>query len=289
MNPARHRRTSAVLRGSLSETGKYFPLFTPFAPRASCQHSARLAQTPKQLWMAASSYAAVLLLLARAGALHPLGWPICRLPQSLPRVVAGCTSLAAARRSRSLSCGKLDQLTLRPGVASRAPAPRLCAEAPGRPAGGLVPSWRRWLAAVAKAVIRLTFLLAAWPFRRLPLRRARETEEQPGVNPGKQPGVQSEVQPSADCAADATDLPQQRLASEPSTNAASPSGGAAPLGWGDALFDFGNRIGRGDDAATPTVLLDEVRNQARTCTCTCTCTCKCTCTRVRADLPRGRR
>ena len=122
------------------------------------------------------------------------------------------------------------------------------------------------------------FLLAAWPFRRLPLRRgrfaAREPEEQREVNPGEQPGVQPEVLPSASGAADATDLAQQvarstKMASEvrepstaaasPSTDAASSSGGAAPsTGWGDALFDFGNRIGRGDDAATPTVLLDEV-------------------------------
>ena len=229
--------------------------------------------------MVASS-CAVLLLLARAGALHPLGWPTC-LPQSPPRVVAGCTSLAAAQRSRSLSCAALDQHTRRPGVASRAPAPRLCAGSPGRPVGGVVPSWRRWLAAVAKTVkicLITVVLLAAWPFRRLPLRRgrfaAREPEEQREVNPGEQPGVQPEVLPSASGAADATDLAQQvalstKIASEvrepstaaasPSTDAASSSGGAAPsTGWGDALFDFGNRIGRGDDAATPTVLLDEI-------------------------------
>ena len=87
------------------------------------------------------------------------------------------------------------------------------------------------------------------------------------MDPGEQSEVQREVQPSADGAADATDLPQQRALStkiasevrEPSTAAASSSGGAAPsTGWGDALFDFGNRIGRGDDAATPTVLLDEI-------------------------------
>ena len=293
--------------------------------------------------MVAISWLGVLLLLVRASALHPLGWPACRLPQSPPRVaVAGCTGLAAARRSRSLSSRScaLDQharTERTPGAISRAPAPRLCAGAPGRPAG-VVPSWRRWLAAVAKTVLRLlSLLLPYWLMRRLPLRRPREPEEQPEV--------QLEVQPSADGAADATGLPQQ-LTSEviagmltggvltdddtppvrafdvdgiailrlyplptmtPATSreataaaaaaatasaaaaatasvaatasaaaaataaaaaatasaaaiaSASPSGGAAPVEWQNALFDFGNRIGRGNDAATPAVLLDEVR------------------------------
>ena len=293
--------------------------------------------------MVAISWLGVLLLLARASALHPLGWPACRLPQSPPRVaVAGCTGLAAARRSRSLSSRScaLDQharTERTPGAISRAPAPRLCAGAPGRPAG-VVPSWRRWLAAVAKTVLRLlSLLLPYWLMRRLPLRRPREPEEQPEV--------QLEVQPSADGAADATGLPQQltseviagmltggvltdddtppvrafdvdgiailRLYPLPTTTpatsreataaaaaaatasaaaaatasvaatasaaaaatasaaaatasaaaiaSASPSGGAAPVEWQNALFDFGNRIGRGNDAATPAVLLDEVR------------------------------
>ena len=287
------------------------------------------------------SWAGVLLLLARAGALHPLGWPACRLPQSPLRVaLAGCTGLAAARRSRSLSCAALDQharTERTPGAVSRAPVPRLCAEALGRPAG-VVPGWRRWLAAVAKSVLRLlSFLLPAWLMRRLPLRRPREPEEQLEV----QPEVR---QPPAAGAADAAGRPQQptsevvaiidtpraidtsrvrafdvdgiailRLYPLPTTTpttsreataaaaaaatasaaaaatasvaatasaaaaatasaaaatasaaaiasaSASPSGSGAPVEWQNALFDFGNRIGRGNDAATPAVLLDEVR------------------------------